>query len=194
MTISNATFKGVSLFLHELRKHLKSKTAGKFWRELSGRTGMQLNYTYNGVDYPSLYQLVEWVRENNDNLDDKSFNDFVSDLTQTHWMLDRKCFFMLEIVDEQDAEENVDTTVDSTSVDNEATVESDTTDIVSKEDEKQVAQTEANEETSTDVAEKATNVANLDAMNLDELKAYADKIGHKYHPKIGEKKLRDALR
>ena len=96
MNIKNLTYKGVTLFLVELRKHLATSTAGNFWKETSGKTAWPIKYTWKGVEHNTLQDLVNWFIANHNDVSDAEFNVLLNELPSIHWILQRKGFFMLE--------------------------------------------------------------------------------------------------
>lgn len=111
MTIKNATYKGIILFLTELKKHLEANTVGKFWRELGGRTAWAIHYTYKDIKHDTLYELIEWIKLNHADITPDEWRFLLNDLSARFWVLESKSFFMLETIelddeqDESDAED-----------------------------------------------------------------------------------------
>lgn len=100
--IKNASYKGVSLFLVELRKHLQNGTIGEslFWRETTGRTALPIHYTFKDIKHQTLWDLVNWFIANYEDVSDAEFNKLLMEFPSQFWILDRKGWFMLEIKDE----------------------------------------------------------------------------------------------
>jgi hypothetical protein len=92
MKIKNLTYKGITSFLVELRKHLRDSTAGNFWRETSGRTSHPLNYEWKGVVHKTLHDLVEWFKANHEDVSDADFNKLLMEVPSIYWILQRKSF------------------------------------------------------------------------------------------------------
>lgn len=108
MTIKNATYKGIILFLTELKKHLEANTAGKFWRELGGRTAWQIHYTYKDIKHDTLYELVEWIKLNHADITPDEWRFLLNDISARFWVLESKSFFMLETIEPEIVEEDTD--------------------------------------------------------------------------------------
>lgn len=111
MTITNSVYKGIILFLTELKKHLEANTAGKFWRELGGRTAWQIHYTYKDIKHDTLYELVEWIKLNHADITPDEWRFLLNDISARFWVLESKSFFMLETI-ELDNEQDTDNAED----------------------------------------------------------------------------------
>ena len=107
MNIKNLTYKGVTLFLVELSKHLATSTAGNFWKETSGKTAWPIKYTWKGVEHNTLQDLVNWFIANHNDVSDAEFNVLLNELPSIHWILQRKGFFMLETFTEPQVKQEV---------------------------------------------------------------------------------------
>lgn len=108
MNITNSVYKGIILFLTELKKHLEANTAGKFWRELGGRTAWQIHYTYKDIKHETLYELIEWIKLNHADITPEEWRFLLNDISARFWVLESKSFFMLETIEldnEQDESE-----------------------------------------------------------------------------------------
>lgn len=115
MTITNSVYKGIILFLTELKKHLEANTAGKFWRELGGRTAWQIHYTYKDIKHDTLYELIEWIKLNHADITPDEWRFLLNDISARFWVLESKSFFMLETIEldnEQDADDAEDEPVE----------------------------------------------------------------------------------
>lgn len=107
--IKNVVFKGITLFLLELRKHLQAKTAGKFWNEISGRVALPIHYTFKDVEHKTLHDFVNWFIDNHNDVSDEEFTKLLNEFPQIYWILEKQCFFMLEVVEAQEVEETLPT-------------------------------------------------------------------------------------
>lgn len=115
MNITNSVYKGIILFLTELKKHLEANTAGKFWRELGGRTAWQIHYTYKDIKHDTLYELIEWIKLNHADITPDEWRFLLNDISARFWVLESKSFFMLETIEldnEQDADDAEDEPVE----------------------------------------------------------------------------------
>ena len=108
MTITNSVYKGIILFLTELKKHLEANTAGKFWRELGGRTAWQIHYTYKDIKHATLYELVEWIKLNHADITPDEWRFLLNDISARFWVLESKSFFMLETIELDNEQEDTD--------------------------------------------------------------------------------------
>lgn len=98
MTLRNETYKGVTSFLLELRKHLTNGVAGSFWREISGRTAWVISFDWKDKHFHSLQDLVNFIYENHKDISDEDYNYLLMHLPSIHWILERKSYFMLEVM------------------------------------------------------------------------------------------------
>ena len=108
MTITNSVYKGIILFLTELKKHLEANTAGKFWRELGGRTAWQIHYTYKDIKHDTLYELIEWIKLNHADITPDEWRFLLNDISARFWVLESKSFFMLETIELDNEQEDTD--------------------------------------------------------------------------------------
>lgn len=108
MNIKNSTYRGIILFLTELKKHLEANTAGKFWRELGGRTAWQIHYTCKDIKHDTLYELIEWIKLNHADITPDEWRFLLNDLSARFWVLESKSFFMLETIELDNEQEESD--------------------------------------------------------------------------------------
>lgn len=99
MSLRNETYKGVTSFLLELRKHLTNGVAGSFWREISGRTAWVISFDWKDKHFHSLQDLVNFIYGNHKDISDEDYNYLLMQLPSIHWVLERKSYFMLEVMD-----------------------------------------------------------------------------------------------
>ena len=99
MSLRNETYKGVTSFLLELRKHLTNGVAGSFWREISGRTAWVISFDWKDKHFHSLQDLVDFIYENHKDISDEDYNYLLIHLPSIHWILERKSYYMLEVMD-----------------------------------------------------------------------------------------------
>jgi len=99
MSLRNETYKGVTSFLLELRKHLTNGVAGSFWREISGRTAWVISFDWKDKHFHSLQDLVNFIYENHKDISDEDYNYLLMHLPSIHWILERKSYYMLEVSD-----------------------------------------------------------------------------------------------
>ncbi len=108
MNIKNSTYRGIILFLTELKKHLEANTAGKFWRELGGRTAWAIHYTYKDIKHDTLYELIEWIKLNHADITPEEWRFLLNDISARFWVLESKSFFMLETIELDNEQEDTD--------------------------------------------------------------------------------------
>lgn len=95
--IKNETYKGLTNFLVELRKHLSAGTAGNFWRETTGKTAWPIAYSFKDTEFPTLLEFVNWFIKNHEDVSDEEFNSILMELPNVHWILQRRAYFILEV-------------------------------------------------------------------------------------------------
>ena len=149
MSIKNETYKGITLFLVELRKHLAKGIAGNFWRETSGKTAWPVHYKFKDIEHKTLMDFVNWFIANHKDVSDGEFNQLLMELPSIHWILERKGFFMLEVLlvpnkaNEDISKETVAKSVQSDVVADEKAADSVSEDKVSEEVKEPVPQKKA---------------------------------------------------
>lgn len=106
--MKNLTFKGISEFLRELRKHITAGTYADVWKEVNGKSNVFISsdYTVAGETkrYEYLYQLINALIAKMSDVSDAELRAVNDKLLRVSFLFDRKLFFLLAV---KDAEQTV---------------------------------------------------------------------------------------
>jgi len=112
MSIKNETVTGLSNFIKAFHKDLLDGVATGWWGEVSGHKGDYLGINFLNKDFLNVYELIEFIKDNKETLEDKDLKYFGEQASIVNFRLERKRHYMYEIQVEDVVEPTIEVSED----------------------------------------------------------------------------------
>lgn len=113
MTIKNKSTLGTPSFIKEFYQDCKSGIATGWWNERFARRGERINITHNDKVLPTVYDLINYIKENPQDISEEDIVSIADSVYQAYPSLAFKRAYFWE-VDESSLKEEVETVKEDT--------------------------------------------------------------------------------